>query len=505
MHRSVLHIDPDDRSLLLQYLEHGIPLFLEGPPGVGKSLSARELGVEAYQTRCGLPERQTDAIARGDRCTACVQGRSDVRDEDVWCHPLKIDITEDTEVRHLLGDLDYLQLHLYSQGMTREAERDPVAAAERLRAYARTHCFQEGPLVRAVREGRLLIVEELDRAGRDTLLSVFFDPIERKQVYVPELATTVSPDSGLFNIVITINGATDAGTIRLPRALLRRLRRLELYDPMGDPNAECAIAFETEILIRNVTHVHPDLDERIEELRAVLRVLIEQIVRPIRLERMESGAPLPRISPAESAALVLDLLQMEPERFLEADLSTLVALVAKFAGALAKTGEELRTLREFLADHDVRRREAAVAAEANRRRQELDGSRRIRQEARSKIQTIYERLREQQVTATGSAEESARQIASTLNARSLEAAQGVVAAVVEAAEALGADGYATDANVPVFDPDADPTRWTDPNDLETDWQRYLDDNLASACADLITTELADDGRLAQLVSAKEDG
>ena len=59
--------------------------------------------------------------------------------------------------------------------MLKDDGRAPEVLSRQIRTYAEKECFRPGPLVSAASQGRLLIVEELDRAGRDTLFSVFFD------------------------------------------------------------------------------------------------------------------------------------------------------------------------------------------------------------------------------------------------------------------------------------------------------------------------------------------
>jgi len=68
------------------------------------------------------------------------------------CHPLKVDITEDTEVRHLLGETDVIRYFADTQ-TGRTAGRSVRTTSTK--GLCRARC----------RTGRLLIVEELDRPG----------------------------------------------------------------------------------------------------------------------------------------------------------------------------------------------------------------------------------------------------------------------------------------------------------------------------------------------------
>jgi len=46
------YLQPGDQEIIRIYLEHQLPFFLEGGPGIGKSLAARFLGYEVYSAWC---------------------------------------------------------------------------------------------------------------------------------------------------------------------------------------------------------------------------------------------------------------------------------------------------------------------------------------------------------------------------------------------------------------------------------------------------------------------
>ena len=100
-----LFITDDNAEQILAYLKNGIPIMLEGPPGVGKSLAAREMGRLAYRQLAEECKERDDAVHRRV-ASVCSEGTA--KEMSQWMEPLKIDITEDTEVRHLMGEIDYL-------------------------------------------------------------------------------------------------------------------------------------------------------------------------------------------------------------------------------------------------------------------------------------------------------------------------------------------------------------------------------------------------------------
>lgn len=347
-----LHIHERDYTLIRNYLLQGIPILLEGPPGVGKSLAAEELGRHVYGelAQQGLP--------------------LELKAHE-WQEPLKIDITEDTEVRHLLGELDYIKLYNYAQGLANDDTfGSPAQRAAEVERFRREECFLPGPLTIAAQQGRLLIIEELDRAGRDTLFSALFDPIEKKRLYVPEIGTKFEGNTkGCFNIVITVNRGTDVGTIRLPGALMRRLRRVVLYDPASDlQDPQRAIDFETGIILANVKHLaNPPSSSLhgidLDAVRRQVEVFLREFVRPLRVAELDAGAMQSGISPSETTCWVLDVLRIEGQAaFCHADQETLLLWLMEYSGAIAKDAEEAAKLEALIKDFEARKRLAAQQA-----------------------------------------------------------------------------------------------------------------------------------------------
>lgn len=311
-----------DKEIILTYLKTKKPFFIEGGPGIGKSLAVSYYGKQVYRKfyeDLNMEKTQNE-------------------EDEPWYEPLKIDITEDTEVRHLLGELDLIKY--FSHVQSRPSEVKPIE-----------DFFVPGPVTNAVSEGRLLIVEELDRAGRETLFPVFFDVIEYRRVYVPELGRHFEAGDNPFNIVITVNRFSDIGTVSLPKALLRRPRCIRFYDPSNESgiNRWHAVQFETNIVMANV---HRVLDRKALSHSLAERFIedfLSEVIYPLRAGGEMDEVP----TPAEVAMWFLDMFECEGDQLLgeQVPAEKRLEICLKFRGAMVKASNDDPKFVEALSAH----------------------------------------------------------------------------------------------------------------------------------------------------------
>src|SRR5215467_4675779 len=97
----------------------------------------------------------------------------------------------------------------------------------------RPEAFVEGPLLRALREGMLLYVEELNRVPEETL-NVLITALAEGEVHVPRLGM-VRAAAG-FRFVAAMNPFDAIGTGRIGQAIYDRVCRIAV--PYQDESAE---------------------------------------------------------------------------------------------------------------------------------------------------------------------------------------------------------------------------------------------------------------------------
>lgn len=111
--------------------------------------------------------------------------------------------------------------------------------------------FVDGPLLRAVREGSLLYVEEINRVPEETL-NALVSVMSEREVVVPRLGRVVAAPG--FRLVAAMNPFDAIGTARIAGAVYDRVCRVA----MGYQDADD----ERRIVGRQVPDVPADLVER---------------------------------------------------------------------------------------------------------------------------------------------------------------------------------------------------------------------------------------------------
>ncbi len=133
-----------------------------------------------------------------------------------------------------------------------------------LQAGYRPEAFVEGPLLRALREGMLLYVEELNRVPEETL-NVLITALAEGEVVVPRVGTVRAAPG--FRLVAAMNPFDAVGTARIGQAVYDRVCRISVpyQDEPGEleivrratgtdsPHAPLAVA------VARATRSHPDV------------------------------------------------------------------------------------------------------------------------------------------------------------------------------------------------------------------------------------------------------
>ena len=125
--------------------------------------------------------------------------------------------------------------------------------------------YVDGPLIVAMRQGRLLHLEEANRLPPDTL-NVLLGPLGERCIVVPRVGlVTAAPG---FGVIATVNAEDTAGTHPLSRAFGERLVRLRLAHLRADEERAVVRAHAPDaprwllraaVAITRATRVHPDL------------------------------------------------------------------------------------------------------------------------------------------------------------------------------------------------------------------------------------------------------
>src|SRR4029079_14590849 len=83
--------------------------------------------------------------------------------------------------------------------------------------------FVDGPLISALREGRLLYIEELNRVPEETL-NVLVGALAEGEIHVPRLGRV--PARASFRLIAAMNPFDAVGTARVSQAIADRMCRI---------------------------------------------------------------------------------------------------------------------------------------------------------------------------------------------------------------------------------------------------------------------------------------
>jgi MoxR-like ATPase len=155
------------------------------------------------------------------------------------------------------------------------------------------------PVMTAMREGRIALVEELTRIPsdvQDALITI----LSEKSLPVPELGAEVQARKG-FSVIATANDR-DRGVNELSSALRRRFNTVVLPLPASEDE-------EVAIVTRRVSQLGtalelPEVPSALEEIQRVVRVFRELRSGITADQRTKLKSPTSTLSPAEAISVV---------------------------------------------------------------------------------------------------------------------------------------------------------------------------------------------------------
>jgi MoxR-like ATPase len=128
----------------------------------------------------------------------------------------------------------------------------------------RPETFVDGPLLTALREGRLLYIEELNRVPEETL-NVLVGALAEGEIHVPRLGRV--PATPGFRLIAAMNPFDAVGTARVSQAISDRMCRIAIgyQDEAGEREIVCTVTGERGPLVApavrlaRLTRAHPQV------------------------------------------------------------------------------------------------------------------------------------------------------------------------------------------------------------------------------------------------------
>src|SRR3954468_13587746 len=126
----------------------------------------------------------------------------------------------------------------------------------------RPDTFVDGPLLTALREGRLLYIEELNRVPEETL-NVLVGALAEGEIHVPRLGRI--PAGTSFRLIAAMNPFDAIGTARVSQAIADRMCRIAIgyQDAEGEREivrrAHASTLEEPAVTLTRLTREHPQV------------------------------------------------------------------------------------------------------------------------------------------------------------------------------------------------------------------------------------------------------
>lgn len=166
-----------------------------------------------------------------------------------------------------------------------------------LAAGYRPEAFVEGPLLRAMREGMLLFIEEFNRVPEETL-NLLITVLAEGEIHLPRVGMVAAHRN--FRLVAAMNPFDAVGTARIGQAIYDRVCRIAI--PYQDEDAERRIVAKLvgverdhgrlAVAVARATRRHPDIRTGSSVRGAIDMVLLADALSRLREEDFPTRATL---------------------------------------------------------------------------------------------------------------------------------------------------------------------------------------------------------------------